>query len=533
MNSGKCLEVVATNLPACADIILTKESLSLVESLTRTYGDVIEHLLAQRVYRQKEINAGKKFDFLPETAHIRNGKWKAGPIPADIFDRTVEMTGPASLRKGLINGLNSGANVYMADSEDSESPTFSDILTGQWNLRDAVRKTITFESDEKKYQLEEKTAVLMYRPRGLHLPEKHVLVDGEPVPAWIFDVAMFLAHNAKELLNQGITPCLYTPKTESYLEARLINDILERIEYLLGLPKNSVKVTVLIETISAVFEMHEIIWELLGRIVGLNCGRWDYLFSLQKKFFLFPEFVLPDPGDLGMDQWFLTAYSWLLIQTCHQRGILAMGGMAAQIPSKDEAVNALATEKINQDKEREAKAGHDGTWVAHPKSVKPALLKFRAFMPGPNQLHVLREDVVVTAADLLAVPKGKITEKATRQMYRILLMYLEGWLRGVGAAALENLMEDVATAEKNRVCLSARLKHKVKLEEGGRLDARKMQKIMKTENLQFRGGKYPLAKKLVRRMIFAKRLPEFLTLVAYEHILSVRNLKGDSNDRTQ
>src|SRR5262245_48403715 len=428
--------------------ILTAEAIGLLAKLARQFEGRRQELLERRVERQKEISAGRLPDFLPETKAIRDQEWRVAPIPDDLQDRRVEITGPVE-RKMIINALNSGANVFMADFEDSSTPSWENNLQGQINLRDAVARSISFSSPEgKNYQLAEKTATLFGRPRGWHLVEKHLLVDGKPISGSLFDFSLFFLHNAKSLVQQGSGPYFYLPKMESHLEARLWNDVFNFAQNELGLPKGTIRATVLIETILSAFEMNEILYELRDHSAGLNCGRWDYIFSFIKKFRDRPDFVLPDRAQVTMDRDFLDAYVRLLIKTCHRRGIHAMGGMAAQIPIKnDAAANERALSKVRQDKLREVSAGHDGTWVAHPGLVAVAKEIFDERMKGPNQLHALREDVKVTARDLLKVPKGEITEEGLRLNIDVGIQYLESWLRGVGCVPIYNLMEDAATAE--------------------------------------------------------------------------------------
>ncbi len=411
-----------------------------------------QSLLHNRVRRQAELDAGRNPDFLPETAAVRNGNWTISPIPAELQDKRVEITGPAE-RKMLINGLNAGANVYMADLEDSMTPTWSNVIEAQINLRDAVRRTIKHvDPDGKTYRLNEKTAVLFLRPRGWHMVEKHVTVDGHSVSASLFDFGLYFFHNAKALLARGSVPCFYLPKMESHLEVRLWNDVFVYAQEQMGIPRGTIKATALIETILAAFEMDEFLYELREHSAGLNCGRWDYIFSCIKKFGARPGFILADRGMMGMTSPFMRAYSLLLIKTCHRRNAHAMGGMAAQIPIKsDPEANAIAMAKVRADKEREAGDGHDGTWVAHPGLVPLAKEVFDRLMPTPNQLHKLRPDVHTTAADLLQFePQGPITEAGVRLNIEVALCYLGAWLAGTGCVPIHNLMEDAATAEISR-----------------------------------------------------------------------------------
>ena len=435
--------------------ILTPEARAFLLKLAGRFEPRRQELLARRRTVQREINHGKFPDFLPETAAIRQSEWKVAPIPKDLVDRRVEITGPVD-RKMIINALNSGANVFMADFEDSNSPTWSNNLEGQYNLREAIRGTIRYESPEgKKYQLGAKPATLVVRPRGWHLDEKHFLADGKPISASLFDFGLYFFHNAKELLGKGSGPYFYLPKMESHLEARLWNDVFCFAQDELGIPRGSIRATVLIETILAAFEMDEILYELREHSSGLNCGRWDYIFSFIKKFQAHPQFVLPDRSQVTMETHFLSSYVELLIQTCHRRGIHAMGGMAAQIPIRnDAAANEQALEKVRRDKLREVKAGHDGTWVAHPGLVPVAKEIFDQFMPQPNQISneksAHRSSRTVSAQDLLKAPEGDITEAGLRWNIDVGLQYLHSWLKGSGCVPIYNLMEDAATAEISR-----------------------------------------------------------------------------------
>ncbi|MBX6395676.1 MAG: malate synthase A, partial [Alicyclobacillaceae bacterium] len=442
------VEILAPVTPEYAEI-LTPEALAFLAELERRFGPTRRALLAKRAERQKELDAGKLPDFLPETKDIRESDWTVGPIPADLQDRRVEITGPAGDRKMVINALNSGAKVFMADFEDANSPTWSNCIQGQINLRDAVNRTITYTSPEgKHYALKDDIAVLMVRPRGWHLEEKHVRVDGKPMSGSLFDFGLFFFHNAKNLIRRGTGPYFYLPKMESYLEARLWNDVFHFAQDTLGIPRGTIKATVLLETILATFEMDEILYELRDHITGMNCGRWDYIFSYIKKFRNHPNVIFPDRNLVTMTVPFMRAYTLLTIKTCHRRGAFAIGGMAAQIPVKnDPKANEDAFAKVRADKEREARDGHDGTWVAHPGLVPVAMEVFNTLMPGPNQLHVKREDVQVTAADLLALPEGPITEAGLRNNVSVGVQYIEAWLRGSGAVPIFNLMEDAATAE--------------------------------------------------------------------------------------
>jgi malate synthase len=507
--------------------ILTPDALGFVAGLARQFEARRRELLARRVARQQEIRSGKLPAFLPETASIREAEWSVAPIPADLEDRRVEITGPVD-RKMIINALNSGANVFMADFEDSNSPFWDNNIQGQINLRDAINGTIEFSSPEgKRYRLNEKTATLLVRPRGWHLVERHMLVDGAPVSGSLFDFGLYFFHNAKALLAKGSGPYFYLPKMESHLEARLWNDVFVAAQEALGVPRGSIRATVLIETILGAFEMDEILYELREHSAGLNCGRWDYIFSFIKKFADRPDFILPDRAKVTMDRHFLASYVKLLIKTCHRRGIHAMGGMAAQIPIKnDPEANERALEKVRQDKLREVRAGHDGTWVAHPGLVGIAKEIFDVNMTTPNQIHVKREDVNVTAQDLLAVPEGEITEDGLRLNLDVGLQYLESWLRGLGCVPIYNLMEDAATAEISRAQVWQWVKHRAKLSDG-RLITPELVRATLDEELgkmksrlgeRYASTKFDLAAELFGKMIESPTFPEFLTLPAYEYI---------------
>src|SRR6201997_275386 len=446
------VQILAPAHPA-QERVLTPAALEFIVELQRRFNPRRAERLAARAERQKRLNAGEKPDFLLETRGIRESEWTVAPIPADLQDRRVEITGPVD-RKMIINALNSGAKVFMADFEDSNTPTWSNQIEGQANLMDAVRRQITYSdpASGKNYKLNERTAVLLVRPRGWHLDEKHVLVDGTPMSGALFDFGLYFFHNAKELLARGTGPYFYLPKIESHLEARLWNDIFLHSQDALGIKRGSIRATVLIETILAAFEMDEILYELKEHSAGLNCGRWDYIFSFIKKFRNKPDFILADRALVTMTTHFMRSYSLLCIKTCHRRAIHAMGGMAAQIPVKnDEKANQEAPAKVRADKEREATDGHDGTWVAHPGLVPTALTAFDPVMKTPNQIDRKREDVQITAADILRFgPEEPITEQGLRTNVSVGVQYLESWLRGTGAVPIFNLMEDAATAEISR-----------------------------------------------------------------------------------
>lgn len=519
------IELKASVSPAYAEI-LTPDALRFVAKLAREFTARRDELLRQRQSRQADIDRGIMPDFLPETRAIREGDWRGASIPADLKDRRVEITGPTE-RKMVINALNSGASVFMADFEDANSPTWDNMLDGQINLRDAVRRTITYTSPEGKgYRLNEKTAVLMVRPRGWHLNEKHLLVDGTPVPGGLFDFGLYFFHNARELLERGTGPYFYLPKLESHLEARLWNDVFNLAQDELGIPRGTIRATVLIETILASFEMDEILYELRDHTAGLNCGRWDYIFSFIKKFRNNPAFVLPDRAQVTMTVPFMRAYTQLVIKTCHRRGVHAMGGMAAQIPIKnDPQANEEALAKVRADKEREVCDGHDGTWVAHPGLVPIALEVFDQHMPQPNQIERQRDDVQVSAADLVQVPQGTITEKGLRWNVRVGVQYLEAWLGGNGCVPLYNLMEDAATSEICRSQIWQWLHHRAKLDDGQSVTAELFERILEEEltaiqaevgEKRFKGGHFPRASQLFSEMIKSKTFTEFLTLPAYD-----------------
>jgi len=506
---------------------LTQDAIELLAKLGRQFDGRRRELLERRVKRQKEISEGRLPDFLSETKEIREQDWTVAPIPNDLQDRKVEITGPVE-RKMIINALNSGANVFMADFEDSNTPSWENNLQGQINLRDAVARTISFSSPEgKKYQLAEKTATLLVRPRGWHLVEKHFMVDGKPISGSLFDFGLFFLHNAKALVAQASGPYFYLPKMESHLEARLWNDVFNFTQDELGVPRGTIRATVLIETILAAFEMDEILYELRDHSAGLNCGRWDYIFSFIKKFRDRPDFVLPDRAQVTMDRDFLDAYVRLLIKTCHRRGIHAMGGMAAQIPIKnDEAANERALAKVRQDKLREVHAGHDGTWVAHPGLVGVAKEIFER-IKAPNQLHVLREDVEITAQDLLKVPKGEITEEGLRLNIDVGIQYLESWLRGIGCVPIYNLMEDAATAEISRAQVWQWVRHGARMKDGRIVTIELVRTIIAEEleklrahmgKAKFDSGKFDLAAELFEQITNSVEFPEFMTLAAYDHI---------------
>jgi malate synthase len=513
------------------DRVLNFDAVAFIAELERKFGPRRRRLLGRQQEFQARLDAGMKPDFLAETAKVRGSDWTVAPLPKDLLDRRVEITGPVD-RKMVINALNSGASVFMADFEDANTPTWSNLIEGQLNLRDAVRRQITFTdpSSGRFYQLADKTAVLFVRPRGWHLPEKHVLVDGEPMSGGLFDFGLFFFHNAHELIQRGTGPYFYLPKMESHREARLWNEVFNHAEDGLGLKRGTIKATVLIETLPAAFEMDEILYELRQHSAGLNCGRWDYIFSFIKKFSNDPGAVMPDRGTVTMAVHFLSSYSQLLIKTCHRRNVHAMGGMAAQIPIKgDPVANEQALARVRADKEREANNGHDGTWVAHPGLVAIAKEVFDRLMPGPNQIARKRQDVHVAAADLLRVPKGPITEAGLRQNINIGIGYIEAWLRGSGCVPLYNLMEDAATAEISRTQVWQWIRHQANLSDGRSIDRALCRRVIdeeleKTKALvgpkRFASGKYQSAAKLFQDLIEADPCPDFLTLPAYDMVVA-------------
>jgi malate synthase len=523
------VEITGAVTPAFAEI-LTPDAIEFLVALQRRFDPRRRELLAMRAERQARLDSGWTPDFLAETAEIRAGDWVVAPIPADMQDRRVEITGPVE-RKMVINALNSGAKVFMADFEDSNTPNWENSITGQINLRDAIRRTITFTSPEGKgYKLNEKVAVLMVRPRGWHLTEKHMLVDGAVMSGSLFDFGLYFFHNAKELLARGSGPYFYLPKMESHLEARLWNEVFVAAQELLGVPQGSVRATVLIETILAAFEMDEILYELRDHSAGLNCGRWDYIFSCIKKFRNRSDFVLADRALVTMTTHFMRSYSLLCIKTCHRRGIHAMGGMAAQIPIKSDPVaNEAALSKVRADKEREANDGHDGTWVAHPGLVPIAYAAFDAVLGDrPNQIAKQRDDVAVSATDLLNFgPEGPITEQGLRMNINIGVQYLGAWLAGNGCVPIFNLMEDAATAEISRAQLWQWINSaKGVLDDGRKVDValfrqllpEELERIKQILGAGYDGGRYEEAADLFDQLTTSPQFEEFLTLSAYERV---------------
>ena len=512
-------------LPSQTPAILTAEALAFVQNLTLRFGPSLKTLLAKREARQAGFDRGERPCFLPDTAPIRQGEWSVAALPAALLDRRVEITGPPEA-KMLINAMNSGARVYMADFEDSLAPTLDNLVTGQENLYRAIRGDLGHQDPEtgKRYRLNGRVATLMVRPRGLHLPESHLEVAGQPVPACLFDIGLFLYHNARELVRRGAGPYLYLPKLEHHLEARWWNRVLEAAEQDLDLPEGCIRTTMLIETLPAAFQMDEILYEQRTRAAGLNLGRWDYIFSFIKTLRADPGAVMPDRAAVRMDQPFLRAYARLLVRTCHRRGCLALGGMSAFVPRKgDEEGTARALDQVRADKAREVRDGCDGTWVAHPALVPVAQLQFDSQMQGINQLDRIPEPVA--EAELLAVPAGPRTIDGLRQNLRVGIRYLESWLRGQGCVALYGLMEDAATAEIARMQLWQWLNHEVEVEGLGRLDRAlfhghvqdALDRIQaEIGNEVFAAGRYLEAADLLETLITLPDPPPFLTLSAYD-----------------
>ena len=508
--------------------ILTEDALQYVAALAQEFAPRVEELLAARVARQLLINEGQTPDFLKETEEIRAADWRVCEIPDDLTNRRVEITGPTD-RKMIINALNSGANVFMADCEDSLTPTWDNVIRGQINLRDAVNRSIELDSGDKHYSLNDQVATLIVRPRGWHLTEKNIVVGGKAVPGGLVDFGLYLFHNAAALKEGGSGPYFYLPKLESHLEARLWSDVIKFSEARGVVGTGEIKVTVLIETILAAFETDEILYELKDHIVGQNCGRWDYIFSFIKKFNQFSEYVLPDRGEITMNRHFLHSYSQLVIKTCHRRGAYAIGGMAAQIPIKnDDEANRLALQKVRADKEREVADGHDGTWVAHPALVPIAMDIFNEGMSGANQLERLRDDVDVSAADLLQIPQGKITEAGLRANINIGIQYIAAWYGGNGCVPINNLMEDAATAEISRAQIWQWVHHDTGILDTGKnvtygyfkaLLREEMDKIQAAVGgEQFDSGNYRKAAKLLDELTQQREIADFLTSEAYPDI---------------
>ena len=509
--------------------ILTDEAMTFLSLLHENFNEKRLALLEERKKQQALFDTGLLPTFPVETKNIRDGNWQASKTPDDLLDRRVEITGPVD-RKMVINALNSRAKTFMADFEDSTSPTWSNLMEGQQNLKDAVNKTISLKDSKKnkKYSLNEETAVLIVRPRGLHLNEKHLLMDNKETSGSLVDFGLYAFHNHEQLKKNGTAPYYYIPKLEHYLEARWWNEVFEFAQEYLGVPKGTFKATVLIETITASFQLDEIIFELKEHIVGLNCGRWDYIFSYIKKLRNNPAFIVPNRDQVTMTSPFMSAYSQLVIQRCHKRNIHAIGGMAAQIPIKnDDEANKIAFDKVIADKVREAKNGHDGTWVAHPDLVAIAMKEFDKYMPTKNQIHVKREDVQVTEADLLEVPKGTVTEDGIRKNINVSILYLASWLNGQGAAAIHHLMEDAATAEISRSQLWQWLQNNIIVDNSKVLtekyyDRLAIEEFEKIRNLvgdeNHEKGKYKLAEQLLDILVVNRNFIEFLTIPGYKYI---------------
>ncbi|TDU39920.1 malate synthase [Gelidibacter sediminis] len=509
--------------------ILTDKALEFLSALHEAFNHRRLELLKSREAQQHVFDTGAFPDFPAETKASREGDWTAGSIPQDLLDRRVEITGPVD-RKMVINALNSGAKTFMADLEDSNAPTWKNAIEGQQNLIDANKRTITLHDAKrnKSYQLNDNPAVLIVRPRGLHLNERHILINKEVASGSLVDFGLYVFHNTRTLLDNNTAPYFYLPKLEHYTEARWWNDVFEFAQDYLGVPKGTFKATVLIETITASFQLDEIIYELKDHIVGLNCGRWDYIFSYIKKFRNHDNFIVPNRDQVTMATPFMAAYSKLVIQRCHKRGIHAIGGMAAQIPIKNNPeANKAALEKVRVDKEREVKNGHDGTWVAHPALVEVAMKEFDKHMPTPNQYHVTRDDVSIAKEDLVELPKGTVTEEGVRKNINVGLLYTEAWLRGHGAVALYNLMEDAATAEISRTQVWQWLKNEVVLEDGRNFTKAlytsifddEVEKIIREygeENIK--NTKFNLAIELFDKLVTNEEFEEFLTLPAYQYI---------------
>ncbi len=514
--------------------ILTTDALAFVAHLARVYTLRVESLLDARRQEQMRYDSGARPGFLPETKRLRDREWRVAQLPDDLVDRRVEITGPVE-RKMIVNALNSGANCFMADFEDSSAPTWCNMIEGQVNLADAIRRQIDFvdESRGKEYKLNKDIATLLVRPRGWHLWEKHLLVDGKPVPAGIVDFGLYFYHNAFTLLQNGTGPYFYLPKLESYLEARLWNDIFLASQKYIGIPKGTIKATVLIETLPAAFQMDEILFELRDHSAGLNCGRWDYIFSYIKVFRNQSDFILPDRAEIGMTQANMKAYTQLCIKTCHRRGVHAMGGMAAQIPIKgDPGANDSALKRVRDDKTREVVDGHDGTWVAHPALVLLAKEIFDAHMQGPNQIERQRDDIVANEEALLSLPVGGRTERGLRENINVGVRYLEAWLRGQGCVPLYNLMEDAATAEISRTQLWQWIHHGARLQDGrvvslelfSRILDEEMEKIVELVGPEaFALGKFAEARELFEKLSTSEVCEDFLTLPAYEQLLTTQH----------
>ncbi|MBN93727.1 MAG: malate synthase A [Deltaproteobacteria bacterium] len=528
--ASKALKVVGPDLPGFAEI-LTPEALGFLSELIAEFAPRVDDLMARRRASQRRIDAGGRPGFLEETRSVRESDWSVAPLPEDLLERRVEITGPVD-RKMVINALNSGANVFMADFEDSNAPSWDNTIQGQLNLRDAVAGEIRYvhPTSGKVYELKGDTATLMVRPRGWHLREAHIELDGQAVPASLVDFGLYFVHNVTTLLDSGTGPYFYLPKLESHLEARLWNDVFCFAQDALGIPRGTIKATVLIETLPAAFEMDEILYELREHSAGLNCGRWDYIFSVIKTFRGDASRVLPDRGQITMTQPFMRAYTRLCIKTCHRRGVHAMGGMAAQIPIKgDDEANEAALARVHADKLREAQDGHDGTWVAHPGLIPVARKAFDAHMQGPNQLDRQLDELVVTEADLLELPVGTVTEAGLRQNLNVGILYLEAWLGGLGCVPLYNLMEDAATAEISRTQVWQWLRYGARLDDGRVVDNALFTALLSDEVRRIRsdlgedrfdGGHFEEAVELFRTLSTDDHLADFLTLPAYQLLVA-------------
>ena len=528
MSVKKPLEITGRQGPSTREI-LTPGALEFVATLVSEFGGRLERLLEDRRSVQARFDRGERPDF-PSDTQVRDSDWEVATIPPDLRDRRVEITGPVD-RKMVINALNSGANVFMADFEDATAPTWANVIDGQVNLRDAIRRTIEYvDADrDKHYSLNPNPATLVVRPRGLHLPEDHLRLDGRPIPAALVDFGLYFYHNTPALLAAHTAPYFYLPKLQSHHEARLWNDVFAWAQRSLGVPYGTIRATVLIETLPAAFEMDEILWELRDHSAGLNCGRWDYIFSFIKTLRTDPSAILPDRGLVGMTQPNMRAYTQLVIKTCHRRGIHAIGGMAAQIPLKhDPAANEAAMAKVRADKEREVLDGHDGTWVAHPGLVPLAREVFDQHMKGPHQIERRRDDVTVSQADLLRVPEGDRTVEGLRHDVRVGIQYLESWLRGHGCVPLYGLMEDAATAEISRAQVWQWLHHRVALADGVALTRERVVALIDEEmgriadevgKSRFDQGRFPAARRLFEQLVTSSELADFLTIPAYQELL--------------
>ncbi len=518
------IRVTGALLPGFQEI-LTPNALAFVGALTEQFSPQLNHLLEKRISAHQKIREGELPRFLDETRRVREASWTVTPVPSDLKTRRVEITGPVD-RKMVINALNSGADVYMADFEDAHSPTWNGTVQGQVNLRDAVKGTITFTGPGgQDYRLNKKTATLFVRPRGLHLREKHVLLGPEPIPASLFDYGLYLYHNAENLLGQRTGPYFYLPKLESHLEARLWNEIFDYSEKMLGLPRASIRCSVLIETILAAFEMEEILHELKERVTALNFGRWDYIFSLIKFLGSDPRFLLPERPLLTMTTGFLKACSLLLVETCHKRGAMAIGGMAAQVPIKSDPRVQEAINKVVEDKKRERSEGYEGAWVAHPGLVPIVMKVFNGPQMDPSKTGLDSKTFRINSEDLLRVPEVRISEGALRGNIGVSLRYLESWLGGTGCVAINNLMEDTATVEICRAQIWQWIHHSAKLTDGRVITPEMFRVLMREEmariesavgNEAFNSGNYGVAAKLLEGLATSHEFPEFMTLLAYD-----------------